>query len=456
MTVDVSTRQPMAAAIRAYAARLHAAIGDGHHVASPLGAWVLLALCAPCSAGRGRGELAAILGMDIDAAFAAASHLLDRRHEAMSAACGAWTRDGVATEAFASWLARLPVATTRGSIPTQAELDDWVRRETLGVLDRSALRVHPEAVLMLASIVATRVTWTTPFRTHPARLLGATSPWATSLTRVLASSKGHIECIVATQRIGDVAVHAVPARGGIDVVSVIADAGVAPRDVLDTAYEIAAAVGNEEPLARRSLYDMPLGSTARWTISESEVTGYDGERGESHRAFLPAWSATTSLQLDDPALGFSTASDALGSLLTEPMARTEAMHAVRARYSRTGFEAAAETSLAMMFGRSMWPDGKALMRSAELRFCHPFAVVAVVHDGSDYDPAAGGLVRRPWGGLPIFSAWVAEPEDAEPDPDDDELSSNVPEDDDGFERDCAAIEKALRPRRGWLEWLRRR
>ena len=37
----------VAACVSGYAARLHAAIGTRHHVASPLGAWLLLALAGP-------------------------------------------------------------------------------------------------------------------------------------------------------------------------------------------------------------------------------------------------------------------------------------------------------------------------------------------------------------------------------------------------------------------------
>ena len=50
----MTTTTPMsdvATAIARYAQRFHAAC-DGHHVASPLGAWLLLALCASASTGR--------------------------------------------------------------------------------------------------------------------------------------------------------------------------------------------------------------------------------------------------------------------------------------------------------------------------------------------------------------------------------------------------------------------
>ena len=42
----------------AYAARLHAAIGSGHHVASPLGAWMVLALLARADDSDGQSAAA--------------------------------------------------------------------------------------------------------------------------------------------------------------------------------------------------------------------------------------------------------------------------------------------------------------------------------------------------------------------------------------------------------------
>jgi hypothetical protein len=43
-------------------------------------------------------------------------------------------------------------------------------------------------------------------------------------------------------------------------------------------------------------------------------------------------------------------------------------------------------------------------RVAELRFGHPYAVVAVATDRR-----VGGT--GPWHGVPVFSGWVAEPDD---------------------------------------------
>ena len=54
-------------AVAGYARRLHAAAGPGHHVASPLGAWLLLALCAPATRnGAVPGPaLADVLGLSL-------------------------------------------------------------------------------------------------------------------------------------------------------------------------------------------------------------------------------------------------------------------------------------------------------------------------------------------------------------------------------------------------------
>jgi hypothetical protein len=53
-------------------------------------------------------------------------------------------------------------------------------------------------------------------------------------------------------------------------------------------------------------------------------------------------------------------------------------------------------------------------RVATVRFAHPFAVVAAAFHGTrnhDPNPAPSG-----WHGLPVFCAWVSEPDDAEPPP----------------------------------------
>jgi hypothetical protein len=194
-------------------------------------------------------------------------------------------------------------------------------------------------------------------------------------------------------------VHLASAQGGLLVTSVAAAADVAPADVLAAAQRIgtASAVGAAVP--RRPLAELPLGEAPLWLVREERAAAGGGA---AFTAVLPAWSARSQLELTDPALGFGAAARALAG--PDPWA---AAQAAMARYSRTGFEAAAVTTVAFASARRP-PSG--LRRAAELRFAHPYAVVAVAVDagGSPESDAPPG----PWHGVPVFSAWVTDPEDA--------------------------------------------
>jgi hypothetical protein len=160
-------------------------------------------------------------------------------------------------------------------------------------------------------------------------------------------------------------------------------------------------------VARRSLFDLPLGDGPLWSVSETTAPIKSGAaREERCSAVLPAWTARTEYDLGDPELGFAAAARALA-----PDDPWVARQAAMARYTRVGFEAAAVTALAVALAMHVPRTG--LVRTAELRFGHPFAVVAVTADR----PGPGRPARQdpsPWSGLPVFSAWVAQPEDAEP------------------------------------------
>jgi hypothetical protein len=82
-----------------------------------------------------------------------------------------------------------------------------------------------------------------------------------------------------------------------------------------------------------------------------------------------------------------------------------------ATYDRTGFEAAALTAMDVALGGAAMMPRPGVQRTATLRFGHPYAVVAVTSHQSPedrYDRPS----TAPWHGLPVFSAWVAEPTSA--------------------------------------------
>ncbi|MET8262043.1 hypothetical protein [Micromonospora sp. NPDC005205] len=400
--------------LSAYAARLHATVGDGHHVASPLGAWLLLAVTAttadsdPAVADGAAVKLAQALGTDLPSAAEVARTLLDAPHPLVGSATALWHTAGQGDDGSTAWRAALPRTTEVGALPDQAGLDAWAREHTLGLIETFPLKVKPTVRFILASALATRVSWATPFDVADARALGANSPWAGQLRRALRSpSDGHRCAIVSTARAGDVIVHAAPAQttdgAGLVVLSVAAAPQVPPAEVLAIAYDLSAgAADGARPAGSHSLFDLPLGETPLWTLTEERVHTWERDgREERHNAVLPCWSARNDHDLTAPALGFPAAATTLATALALPMNEFEARQTAVARFDRYGFEAAAVTGMAGI--TSMPPEGVA--RTAELRFGHPYAVVAVATD-----TRADG-VTGPWHGVPVFSAWVAEPED---------------------------------------------
>jgi hypothetical protein len=412
------TAADVALPVASYARQLHAAAGHDHHVASPLGAWLLLALCGTASAGEARAAVDTTLGCDSGDAADLAAELLASPHPLVPAAAAAWFRGQLTSGAAARWLAALPPSVPASPMPSQADLDEWARRQTVKLIERFPGAPDPELQLLVATVLATRVSWDTPFGLAPATALGLLSPWAARLSQVLRTpdDHSHQQFVAATAAAGDVAVHtawassemtATPAGDltlfnsayGVTVTSVAAAPGVPPGQVLAAAYEIAPAVAARSEVPRRSLFDLPLGDGPLWSVSERRdtVTSPSG-REERCTAVLPAWSAHSTLDLTPPGLGFDIAMPAL-----VPDQPWGAAQAAMARYTRVGFEAAAVTST---WGGAGPPEPReGVVRTAELRFGHPYAVVAVAADWS-----GGGA----WNGLPVFSAWVARPEDAGP------------------------------------------
>jgi hypothetical protein len=384
--------------VAAYAQTFHDVIGYRHHIASPLGAWLLLALCGPAADGEDAGgedagredaaTLARLLGGDRAAAAEQAATLLGNPPPVVGAAAGVWTRAGAGGP---GWLDDLPAAVSRGAIPPPPELDAWAREHTFGLIDKFPVVIGPAVALVLATALATKVSWDCPFELAPAVELGPASPWSGQVARVLRSPvrPGHAAFIAATDDAGDVAVHLGQARDGLLVASVIAGPEVEPSRVLVAAHRIAIARALGQPVPSRSLLDLPLGDGPLWSIREEAASG--GGPAQRCYAVLPAWSAQDSFSLTDPRLGFAAVARSLGG-----GDRWQARQAATAAYSRTGFEAAAVTAMAVAL--AMRPGGR--RRVAELRFGHPYGVVAVTTDGGS------------WRGVPVFSGWVTEPVDA--------------------------------------------
>lgn len=297
-------------------------------------------------------------------------------------------------------------------------MDAWARARTFGLIAEFP-PTDPYASLLLASALATKVSWSDPFTIAPASDLGARSEWSGRLSQVLRSptDDSHHQFIASTARAGDVAVHCTQSSDGLMVTSVIAEPGVARSDVLAATHEIATKLARGEQ-GQRSLFDLPLGDSSLWSISEREVEitdGNGGDRRERYSTVIPAWRAQSTHDLSKANVGFEPAGAALAELAGLPLEQMEARQSAMARYTRVGFEAAAATMMSVRFTKEFSRPAMVIERRAELRFGHPFAVVAVTRQ-SDWRSFTGGETAS-WDAVPVFYAWVSDPMDAEDEPD---------------------------------------
>jgi Serpin (serine protease inhibitor) len=421
-TTPARSETPFAALIDAFGRRVCPAVLEQHErnsVASPLGIWLLLAACSSAASGGDRDALEEVLGCTAREAVDLLGRFLDHPPSAIHTAVALWVRDWDITPALMDWNATLPSRVEAGAMPSQAEADLWADRHTLGLINRFPLRIERLTRLVLASAIATKVSWKTPFEVVDGdEHLRASSPWRGSLSRVLlARETGMPMMLATTEAAGVVAVHLALAEEDLGVVSVAAAPEVERRLVVEAAYEIAARYREDDlASARCSLFDLPLGSGHSWELTEREVpTDVAGKRSEGvESAVLTAWHARC--RLDLKASELFAAEPALRALIEligphPEEDETDAVHSAVASYTPTGFEAGALTALGIILGEAPPPTATGLERRARLCFDHPHAALALAGSRSDFYRSRAG--HSEMFGLPLFAAWVDTPEEAE-------------------------------------------
>lgn len=353
------TTRRVAEAITAYAASLD--VGRSA-VISPAGLWLLLASVASTATGERAERLAEVLGQPVDVAQAAARGLLADPHSAVGAALGVWAR-----------VALPGVEGPTGEvepIPSQGELDTWAAEHTRGLIDRFPLEVDPATAILLATALVTQPSWDPPLR--------RTAPSVVTLD-------GALQAIVDTRAAGRVAV-AVPAtRDGIDVVSVVAAADVAPGDVWAAADEVVGLLGSGRLTHRRRPDELTDGHA--WTVRRERRSSVHDEVWSTR---LPMWSASVTTNFDD-APGVAEVVAAFADLVPELDGSSTCVQSCVAEYDESGFSAAAVTALAMRMSAMMPAERD--VTCVEVSFDRPHALVAVARGGT-------------WDGVPLFSCWV--------------------------------------------------
>ena len=402
--VSSSVGVAVADAVNGLVRRVHGPVRDTHHVASPLGVWLVLALAVPAMLAEQRARAESLLGMSAEQAAGAAAAMLAEYPEAVRAAVAVWRRRERTTPALETWLAGLPAQVQTGDVPTQALADDWIAERTGGLISAFPVELTQDSALVLAAALASNVNWFHPLDTEPGSALGPVSAWSRQLGQVLSTSRA--VSIVATEHAGDVAVVVNPAEG-LAVVSVLAGPDVDCLTVLEAAHALAGAAARGK-LAGRSLFDLPLGEGPLGVITEESAQTPQGGDDELQIAVLPAWSASSKHDLTAPGGALADFADTLAHLLAPDALGYlgRASQSVRAEYTRLGFVAASGLAWdTMLFGLPP-STSQGRLRTAVLRYGHPHAVVAVA-----VGPAAVRQ-RGTWHGLPVYSAWITDPDEA--------------------------------------------
>lgn len=193
-----------------YSARVRDSILEQHPQASfssPLGIWVLLCACLIGAEDPERARLEEVVGCSREEAREFLEAFFAHVPEAVKAALALWVRPEAITEQFERWAALLPSAIEVGAMPTQAEADAWAGRHTLGLIQDFPLALA-EMLIVLASAIATRVSWQEPFGIASAReRFSGSSPWIDVVDHILLREFTSDAAIVETAAAGRVAVY---------------------------------------------------------------------------------------------------------------------------------------------------------------------------------------------------------------------------------------------------------
>jgi hypothetical protein len=405
-----------------YSRRVAPAVLSQHQsasVSSALGVWLLLAACASASEGEDRLALEEALGCAADDASELLATFMASPPPALVSAIAVWVGMSDATNELAAWVRGLPGEVESGYMPTQDEADAWARKQTLGLIESFPMDLNAATRVVLASALATKVSWRLPFELVPAdQHLGGASPWRETVNQLLwDAAPGGLAMLAHTNAAGLVAVHQARAEEDLAVISVSAAPDVARDAVLGAAYEVADFARRDDAPDPVSLFDVPLGAGHSWQIEEREAkTLRPGQRVQRIvGASLPAWHIDSELDLlTSDQFGSQPALETVRKLIgPRPDDRFDAKQTATASFTRYGFKAAAVTAFGIALSARRDPDQPGVERTAVLRFDHPYAAVAI----------AGPAVRRPspgeirrarlgFSGLPLFSAWVHNPSEA--------------------------------------------
>jgi hypothetical protein len=364
-------------------------------IASPLGAWLLMAIIAGSNeesyTEEEHAEISSILHTSISHAYSLANELLATTHSDIAASVGAWFNQiGLISQDVTTWTNNLKnnnVVEYYDIIPTQNEIDKWTEEKTLGIMKSFPGSITERTQLLIATVLATKISWRTFFNVVPNTL----ETWDTQ--ELLQAPQEHYQQLVRASSGELLGIHAATSQdGGLTVLSVVGEDDISLVDLMNEAHKIALDYGvrQEYPSVNPSEIE-PQGDF--WEVNAAKVTGYNVQEFV-YITTLPAWEAESDHKLKDPSLQFNTIVNPLANALDTP--DVEIAQAAKAAFNTNGFEAAAVT-FAMFASASMPQQQTKIVYTTQINFNKPYVVVAV----ANHQPN-----QKVWKGIPVFSAVV--------------------------------------------------
>lgn len=373
--------------ISSYSRIFHKEYNKDHHIVSPLGAWMLLALLAQGSDGKSDPldpTAKKALGVTVEESGHLLKKLLTSDHPAVCSALKAWLAPGSLSSdgSLRNWEKNVKnYCPVEVKVPTKDELNTWVKDKSLDLIQEFPVDVDPSWFKgLFATVIATDVEWEEPLKVIQDKELA--KHW--DAQKFLLDSDSEHTFIHRDDEHGLFGVHYAKAQKGLTVYSVISFNDLPENITLEVAHKIGAGKHNKVSLSE-------LESNEFLKIKEFRST----DIRERYQSILPAWEFSGDYNLSEvPECGLTAAAGRLGEV-------GDVRQVVVADYSDKGFKAAALTYA--MVGRAFVPTSQTALH-ADLQFTKPYAVVAFATDDS---------AESIWNNLPVFSGVVAEAKNLE-------------------------------------------
>lgn len=353
---------------------------DQHHVASPLGAWMLLAFL---SEKQDSQLLEKVLGVDTTKAAELLEGLLKDIPEPIAATLHGWINPD-STKRYAEFIKRSRFdKDIEVKFPSEKELNDWAKNNTKGIIEKFPLVPDDTFTGLFASALATDVKWRQPLDVESAP---ENSTW--DVDTVLRDDNENHFWVAVNEELHTFIVHLNISKDNLMVYSVIPVEDVSAEETVRFANEIATGSsvrGNQETNAH--VLEEALG---KGSILEKvgEQTVDDPHTQFILNGWLPAWESENKFDLAGKKMAFGEAvSLGEGELL-------DAVQVTKAQYGAEGFKAAAITAVMVSRAAVRFTE-KHTVPVYEVAFNKPYAVVAAYNN-----------FRSPWHKVPVFSGYI--------------------------------------------------